>query len=272
MIGRMKAKKILWTLLIILFMVSSLVACKGNGDSRKKSVASASGDTEINVPAEIDTLSGKVVETINSGGYTYIMLDRDGEKIWVAVPEMQVSEGEKVILKPGIEMVNFTSKTLNRTFEKVILSAGPVSGKGELVEKSMKMPHGDLPMGMMKSHAGSGMVVSTPINDVKVEKATGQDAYTVAEVYEKKSDLCNNKVIVRGEVVKVLPEILGKNWIHLQDGSGDEKKENYDLVVTSQDLPSVGDVVTASGILHTDKNFGAGYRYRVIVEEASITK
>jgi hypothetical protein len=125
---------------------------------------------------------------------------------------------------------------------------------------------------MMKAPTSGGMGVSTKIEDVKVEKATGQDAYTVAEVYEKKSDLCNNKVIVQGKVVKVLPEILGKNWIHLQDGSGDEKKGNYDLVVTSQAMPSVGDVITISGTLYTDKDFGAGYRYKVIVEEASITK
>jgi hypothetical protein len=107
---------------------------------------------------------------------------------------------------------------------------------------------------------------------VKVEKATGQDAYTIAEVYEKKSGLCNNKVFVRGKVVKVLPKIMGKNWIHLQDGSGDEKKGNYDLVVTSQDMPSVGDVITVSGTVYTDKDFGAGYKYNVIVEEAIITK
>ncbi len=127
-------------------------------------------------------------------------------------------------------------------------------------------------MEMMKAPASGGMGVSTPIEDVKVEKATGQDAYTIAEIYEKKSGLCNNKVIVRGKVVKVLPKIMGKNWVHLQDGSGDEKKGNYDLVVTSQDMASVGDVITVSGTVYTDKDFGAGYKYNVIVEEAIITK
>ena len=261
MIRRIRAINLFGTFLI-LFSLAVMVAC--NGDSSKKSGSQA--------PVKMNVLSGKVAETINSGGYTYILLDKNGGKTWVAVPEMQVSEGEEVVLKPGIEMVNFTSSTLNRTFERIILSAGPVSEKGKSVEKNVEMPHGDLPMGMMKAPATGGMGVSTRIGDVKVEKAAGQNAYTIAEIYEKKSDLCNNKVIVQGKVTKVLPEILGKNWIHLQDGSGDEKKENYDLVVTSQDLPSVGDVITVSGTLQTDKDFGAGYRYKVIVEEASITK
>lgn len=269
MISQIIAKNLFKTLLI-LFSIIGLMAC--NGDSNKKPEGQTPADTGMKAPVRMDALSGKVAETMNSSVYTYILLDKKGGKIWVAVPEMQVSVGEEIVLEPGIEMVNFTSSTLNRTFEKIIFSAGPVSEKGEPVEKNMEMPHGDLPMNMMKAPAGGGMGVRIPIGDVKVEKATGQNAYTIAEVYEKKSGLCNNKILVRGKVVKVLPQILGKNWIHLQDGSGNEEKGNYDLVVTSQDMPSVGDVITASGTVYTDKDFGAGYKYNVIVEGASITK
>lgn len=75
------------------------------------------------------TLSGKVVETMNSGGYTYINLEKDGKKKWVAVPTMQVSVGQELELRNGAVMTNFTSKTLNRTFDSIIFSAGPVAGK-----------------------------------------------------------------------------------------------------------------------------------------------
>jgi len=270
MIRRIRARNLFETLLI-LFSVVGLIAC--NGDSSKKSEShQAPAGTDMEAPVKMDALSGKVAETMNSGGYTYVLLDTSGEKIWVAVPEMHVTMGEEVVLKPGMEMVNFTSSTLNRTFERVIFSTGPVSEKGELVGKNVEMPPGDSPMKMMKAPASGGMGVGTPIEDVKVEKATGRDAYTIAEIYEKKSGLCNNKILVRGKVVKVLPRIMGKNWIHLQDGSGDGKKGNYDLVVTSQDMPSVGEVITISGTVYTDKDFGAGYKYNVIIEEASITK
>jgi hypothetical protein len=170
-----------------------------------------------------------------------------------------------------MEVCNFTSRTLNRTFEKIILSSGPVSEKVESAEEKMKAPTEDLCPSAMKIPASNAMGITAKIEDIKIEKAEGESAYTVAEVYEKRSDLSNTKITVKGKVIKVLPEILGNNWIHLQDGSGDETKGNYDLVVTSKDLPVVNDVITVTGLLRTDKDFGFG-KYRVIIEEASIAK
>jgi len=109
--------------------------------------------------------------------------------------------------------------------------------------------------------------VSEPI---KVEKAKGADAYTVSETYEKAGKLDKKTVVVRGKVVKVSKGIMGKNWVHLRDGSGDPAKGTNDLVATTQNLPKVGDVVTAKGTLYKDKDFGAGYKYQVIVEEATV--
>ena len=105
---------------------------------------------------------------------------------------------------------------------------------------------------------------------IKVEKAKGADAYTVSETYEKAGKLDKKTVVVRGKVVKVSKGIMGKNWVHLRDGSGDPGKGTNNLVVTTQDLPKVGDVVTAKGTLYKDKDFGAGYKYQVIVEEATV--
>jgi hypothetical protein len=105
---------------------------------------------------------------------------------------------------------------------------------------------------------------------VKVDKAKGADAYTVSEAYEKAEKLDKKTVVVRGKVVKVSIGIMGKNWVHLRDGSGDPGKGTNNLVVTTQDVPNVGDVVTAKGTLYKDKDFGAGYKYQVIVEEATV--
>ncbi len=117
------------------------------------------------------------------------------------------------------------------------------------------------------------MAASVPAGKgIKVEKAAGPDAYTVEEIFSKRKALDKKTIVVRGKVVKVSAGIMGSNWIHLQDGSGDSQKSTHDLVVTSQDLPSVGDVVTLKGALAADKDFGAGYRYDVIVEQASIQR
>jgi hypothetical protein len=201
-------------------------------------------------------LSGKVVETMNSGGYTYVCLENKGKKTWVAVPEMKVSIGQKIALQPGAEMTNFQSKTLNRTFDRIIFSGGPASPQS--ASGASMAGHGS-----MGSSAPAG-------KNIKVEKAAGADAYTVGEIFAKRKALHQKAVAVRGKVVKVSAGIMGANWIHVQDGTGDAEKSTHDLVVTSQELPSVGDVVTLKGTVSIDKDFGAGYRYAVIVEKASI--
>jgi len=94
----------------------------------------------------------------------------------------------------------------------------------------------------------------------------------VAEIFNKKAELAGKKVQVRGKVVKVSKNIMGMNWVHIQDGTGDPSKSNFDLVVTTQDEPHKGDIVTVEGTVHADKDFGAGYRYDVIIQEAKIKK
>lgn len=80
----------------------------------------------IHAASEEAALSGKVVETMNSGGYTYVCLEKGGKKTWVAVPEMKVVKGKKMSFQPGVVMQNFESKTLKRKFDKIVFSAGPV--------------------------------------------------------------------------------------------------------------------------------------------------
>ncbi len=103
-------KKNLWTVVVV-FAATLLIALHG------MHAASYAGSG----------LSGKVTETMNSGGYTYVLLEKDGEKTWIAVPQMKVTKGQTLSFKPGTEMENFTSKTLNRTFKKIVFSEGPVS-------------------------------------------------------------------------------------------------------------------------------------------------
>ena len=129
-----------------------------------------------------------------------------------------------------------------------------------------------LAAGDAASGRSEGAKAPAPSGKIKVEKAKGTDACTVSEAYEKAAKLDKKPVVVRGKVVKVSQGIMGKNWVHLQDGSGDPGKGTNNLVVTTQDVPKVGDVVTAKGTLYKDKDFGSGYKYQVIVEEAGVKK
>ena len=129
---------------------------------------------------------------------------------------------------------------------------------------------GALAIGTAASGGSEGAKAPAASEPVKVEKAKGADACTVSEAYENAGKLDKKTVVVRGKVVKVSKGIMGKNWVHLRDGSGDAGKGTNNLVATTQDVPNVGAVVTAKGTLHKDKDFGAGYKYRVIVEEATV--
>jgi len=211
----------------------------------------------VKAAAQEDTsLSGKVVETMNSGGYTYVSIEKNGKKTWVAVPQTEIKVGQQVSFYPGQEMGSFKSKTLNKTFDNIIFSTGVVSDS--------KAPGPQ--QGAKKAAA------AVPIEKIKVEKATGPNAFTVSEIYDKLTALNQKTVVVRGKVVKVSESIMGKNWIHIQDGSGDVAMGNNKLVVTSQDLPAVGDVVTMKGTVYKDKDFGSGYRYTAIMEQATIQR
>ena len=106
--------------------------------------------------------------------------------------------------------------------------------------------------------------------DVKVEKASGANARTVAETWAQVASIDGKTVTIRGKVVKYNEGVMGKNWIHLQDGSGDAAQGTNDLTVTSLDVASIGETVTIIGTVRTNKDFGSGYLYRVIVEDAKV--
>jgi hypothetical protein len=91
---------------------------------------------------------------------------------------------------------------------------------------------------------------------------------TIAEIYAGQNDLLGIVVNVRGKVVKFSPQIMGKNWVHLQDGTG--TAGTNDLTVTTADSASVGDTVLVTGKITLKKDFGMGYKYDLIIEDGKV--
>jgi hypothetical protein len=118
----------------------------------------------------------------------------------------------------------------------------------------------------------SGFAKPADVGDVKVPKATGADAKTVSEIVGNRTALKDKNVVVRGKVVKFTPAVMGKNWVHLQDGSGSAKDQTNDVLVTTQGETKVGDVVIAKGVVKTDVDLGSGYSYKVLVENATLAR
>jgi hypothetical protein len=200
------------------------------------------------------TLQGEVLETRNVDSYTYLRLKTKEGEIWAAVPKTTVKQGAKVTIGNQMTMENFESKSLKKKFDKIVF--------GVVVDESAKPA--------AQSGVAPAAVVGASV--VKVAKATGPDAKNVAEVVQGKAALKDKAVLVRGQVVKVNAGILGKNWLHLQDGSGSAADGTNDILVTTKDVVAVGDIVTAKGTVRTDVNLGSGYAYAVVIEDAAVRK
>ena len=204
--------------------------------------------------------SGTVAETIKVERYTYVQVDTGKEKMWAATPHFDGKVGDTVIVPEGLVMKNFHSNTLDRDFDVVHFVTAISSGKNDQeVEQRAQLPSGHPPMG--------GTSSEPQIDLSKVERA--EDGKTVAEIFADRENLAGKQVLVRGKVVKFLPQIMGKNWLHLQDGSGSEGTN--DLTITTTDVAEVGDLVVVNGLLSVNRDFGYGYTYEVLVEDAEIT-
>jgi hypothetical protein len=201
--------------------------------------------------------TGRILETMNAGGYTYMRLGTPDGDVWTAVRETKVKKGATITVEAQMVVEKFPSNTLHRTFDKLVM--------GVIADAPAKEPPAN-PMGSAAQH----MTSAANVAGVNVEKAEG--GRTIAETWAKRNDLQDKPVVIRGKVVKFLGGIMGKNWIHLRDGSGSRAQGNDDITVTTQEVAKVGDVVTISGTVRVDKDFGAGYRYPVIVEDARVEK
>jgi tRNA U54 and U55 pseudouridine synthase Pus10 len=120
--------------------------------------------------------------------------------------------------------------------------------------------------------AHQGRPLAAEVADAKVPKAPGPDARTVAEIVGKKAQLKDKPVAVRGRVVKYTANVMGKNWIHLRDGSGSAKDNTHDLLVTTQEEAQIGQIVLARGVVRTDVDLGSGYTYKVLIDGAKLEK
>lgn len=203
------------------------------------------------------TIKGKVLEVKDVESYSYLRLKTKDGELWAAVNRAPVKKDAEVTIENAMIMTNFESKTLKKTFDKIVF--GTLAGAGAAAGGDMTAVH-------------AGVAKSADVGNVKVAKASGPDARTVAEIVKGSIALKDKTVLVRGKVVKFTPEILGKNWIHLRDGSGSAADHTDDVLVTTKDQAKIGDVVVVKGVVHTDRDLGSGYSYKVLIEEATLQK
>lgn len=219
-----------------------------------------------------NTLQGEVLEVVNVESYTYLRLKTASGEAWAAVTTTTLGKGAKVTIANAMPMDNFESKALKRRFDRVYF--GQIAGPGAKMAAGGPPPalQGGMSGGMPGAMHAPGGAAAPAVATTPVPKASGADARTVAEVVQGKAGLKDKTVLIRARVVKVNSGIMGKNWLHLQDGSGKAQDGSNDILVTSKDSAAVGDIVTARGVVRTDVTVGPGYAYGVLVEDASVKK
>jgi hypothetical protein len=226
----------------------------------KSDEATVADNPALAAPIPAGMVRGRVLETMNSGGYTYVLIGTDEVQRWLAARETTVQVGDVVQAYEGMPMAQFESKTLNRTFD-VVYFVDALHNLSAPVGNSVSSMPADLP--------ATNRPAAEPAADVQVAALeSGQD---IAYVYGNKDSLAGQQISLRGKIVKYNEGILGWNFIHIQDGSGDTADGSNDLTVTTKAATAVGETAVFTGTIILDKDFGAGYKFPVLMEDANLT-
>jgi hypothetical protein len=209
---------------------------------------------------------------MDSGGYTYMKLRTGSGEVWAAANQTQLKVGDTVTIFNAMAMDGFESPTLKRKFDRIYFGSMAPSEKSPAASAHGEAPTGGKDAPTAPAAHAAAKKDAPDAGPIKVEKASGPEGKTVAELFAQKAALKGKLVAVRGKVVKFLPGIMGKNWVHIQDGTGAKGKKDHDLTVTTQETVAVGTIVLVKGKLDTDKDVGSGYDFPVIIEDAKFSK
>ncbi|RUT79931.1 hypothetical protein [Ancylomarina longa] len=228
-------------LLLIALFTGLLFSCQSKQNTSKEQA----------LPAGYNKLL--VSKVIEGGTYSYLKGNNGTADIWVAIQKQAITVGNTYYYKGALEMKDFHSKELDRDFP-VIYFLNEISDKIATSNPAIPASH------MKKSTAKK--------LEVTIEAEEG--VTNLSALFAKKAELSGKKITVKGKVAKFNKNIMGKNWIHIQDGS--EFEGNFDLAITSADMVSIGQIVKFKGVITLNKDFGAGYSYDVIMENAILEK
>ncbi|MEA3466411.1 MAG: hypothetical protein U9R29_10470 [Thermodesulfobacteriota bacterium] len=256
-------------LIFIALLATSLSACQDSKPVKTTApAAKATAEQPMTSPEMTQQMSGTVLETMNTAGYTYVKVKTADKDIWAAAPEFNVAVGDSVIIPEGMVMPNYHSNTLNRDFDELYFVSNILAPNASMALNTQcaEAGHTDMAANAMEQHTKPA-ISTIEVDFSGLTKA--QNGYTIAEVFTQQADLATQEISIRAKVVKFSPNIMKTNWIHLQDGTG--AAGSNDLTITTSGQAAMGDTVLVKGILDLNQDFGYGYKYDVIIQDAQIT-
>lgn len=240
-------KKILFWSLSSIIVLLVLVQCKPNTEKTEAI------KTEESVVEELNAHQIIVKEVLQANAYTYLLVKETEKEYWIAVPKTEAIPGKTYTYQGGMEMKKFVSKDLKRTFESVLFVEGIIDPNGTAAAEPTATPV---------------KVVSSKELSKGITLAKG--GISVFDLYSTREKLAGKTVILTGKVVKFMPEIMKKNWIHLQDGSNFNGFN--DITITTLEKVKVDEVVSLKGTVVLNKDLGSGYKYEILIEDAVLVK
>lgn len=235
-------KKILFLSMILL----ALSSCKNNPNKSEQMTNSGN---------ELESFIAK--ESLAAGGYVYILGELDeGELRWFALTAREVNVGDKFYYEDPLVMNDFYSKELERPFDEIVFLSRVSTNPEELNQPKSRI-----------ANKPSGKITTEQL-ELNIDRPEG--VISLSQLFEQMQKYQGQRVKVRGQVMKFSPEIMNTNWIHIQDGTDYNGK--YDLTITSTESVDVGDILTFEGLVSVDKDFGYGYFYELLIEEAIVVK
>jgi hypothetical protein len=212
--------------------------------------------------AEEQSRTGTVIDTLSAGQYIYLKLDEQGEETWLATQKLPVSAGDEVEYLGGDIMQDFHSKGLDRTFDSIrFVSRIRVLGQDNAAT-GQAMPADEY-------HQNVGKKETAVVAPKKGDIARAEGGKTIEELFAAGEKLTGETVVIHAVVMKVSNNVLGKNWITLQDGTGTAPDDK--LTATTSETVPVGAKVIVDGIVRTNVNLGSGYQYKVLLDNAVFT-
>lgn len=240
-------KMILWSAASLVALLV-LVQCKPNNEK------SETAKTEEAVKESTNSHQVTVKEVLNANAYTYLLVNEGEKEYWIAVPKTEIKVGKSYTFEGGMEMKKFESKDLKRTFDSVLFVEGLIDPNAPIAKETVVINPKDI------------------LPDTELEKGItlAKGAISLHDLYSGRDKLAGKTVILTGKVVKFMPQIMNKNWIHLQDGTS--YNGFNDITITSLEKVKVDEIVTLKGTVVLNKDLGSGYKYDILIEDAVVVK
>lgn len=252
-------------------LITFLLGCQsGSNDQGNASQAAAVATDTTGRPGASDLHKVEVKSVIQVTKYTYLEVLENGNKQWLAVPSCDVRIGETVYYRGGMLMSQFESKELGKTFDRILFLDKVLKDPNQ-PPAAQSNPHAQISQGQDPHAAalpGMGSSKDTVRQQVKIDRPT--NSTSIADLLKSPKDFEGKRIVIKGKVTKYTSGVMGKNWVHIQDGT--DYKGKFEIVITTDAELNVGDIAIFDGPISLNKDLGFGYFFEVLMENATLVR